>query len=184
MIISIGGSPGSGKTVVAQEISKQLGFEVIDIGGLRRIAAKERGMTLEAFNTWSEQHPSEGDEYFDNFVKSQIAKKEDCIVVGRLGYFLFPKSLKIYLAVSLDEGARRIFMQKQSVNTRNESVVLSIDDQKRIVKERMASDSLRYYNLYNTDCYDTTNFDVVIDTTNLKIEESIQAVLLAIQNKR
>lgn len=182
MIISIGGNPGSGKTVVAERISKELNCDLIDIGGLRRKAAHEKGMLLEEFNAWSEKNPEVGDKFFDDFVKQEVAKKERCIVVGRLAFFLFPESLKLYLQVSPDEGARRIFLQKQQQNTRNESIVYSVEAQQKILAKRMASDSLRYSELYGVDCYNPEHFDVVIDTTDISITEAVDAVLSVVRN--
>ena len=46
----------------------------------------------------------------------------------------------------------------------------------------MMSDTLRYSALYNTDCYNTTNFDVVLDTTNLSISEVVESVLSHARN--
>jgi CMP/dCMP kinase len=182
MIITIGGNPGSGKTISAQNLSKELGWDVIDIGGLRRQAAKEKGLSLEEFNAWSEKNPKEGDKYFDDFVKQEVGKKENCIVVGRLAYYLFPESLKLYLNVSLEEGAQRIFEQKQQENTRNEKIVGSMEEQRKIIADRMRSDSYRYSQLYDTDCYDPENFDLVIDTTNKSIDKVAFMVLEAVRN--
>ncbi len=176
MIITFGGTPGSGKTTIANMVASELNYSFFDVGKMRRDAAKNKNMTIEEFNIWSDKNPKEGDIYFDEYVKDVVSKEKNAVVSGRMAYFTFPNSLKIYLSVSLDEGAKRIFNELKKNNDRNESMVNSIDDQKKKILERMKIDTKRYLNLYNSDCYSEKNFDIVIDTTNisiLKVKEKV-----------
>jgi cytidylate kinase len=177
MIITIGGKPGSGKSVVGEGLSEILGFEYIDVGGLRRVAAADQGMTIEAFNEWSELNPVEGDNFFDDYIRATVGKKKNAIVVGRLAFWTLPQSLKVFLDVSADVGAKRIFDVKQLSDARNEDVAETLETQKKLVADRISSDSKRYLKAYGVDCYDTSKFDVVIDTSNIGITDVIQAIL-------
>ena len=47
MIITISGTPGSGKSTVAKIIVETLNAERIYVGGIRRELAREKGMTLQ-----------------------------------------------------------------------------------------------------------------------------------------
>lgn len=182
MIITFGGTPGSGKSTVAKIISEKLNYPFFDVGKMRRVAAKEKNMTIEEFNNWSNENPKEGDIYFDEFVKEVVSKEKNAVVCGRMAYFVFKNSIKIYLAVNLEEGARRIFNETQKNNERNEEAVNSIDGQKKTIIQRMKNDTKRYLNLYNTDCYDKKNFDIVIDTSELSVEEVVQEIINKIKN--
>jgi cytidylate kinase len=46
MIISIGGTHGSGKSTIAKMLAKKLNWPHYYMGGLRRETAKKKGLTL------------------------------------------------------------------------------------------------------------------------------------------
>jgi cytidylate kinase len=52
-----------------------------------------------------------------------------------------------------------------------------VEDVLKSNEERARSDDLRYKKYYGKDCFDENNFDFVIDTTNLTVEESYKQIL-------
>ncbi|MGH9879179.1 MAG: nucleoside monophosphate kinase, partial [Nitrososphaerales archaeon] len=50
MIITIAGRPGSGKTTVAKEVAKRLGFKHLSTGDMRGQLAMEHGLTIDQLN--------------------------------------------------------------------------------------------------------------------------------------
>ena len=46
MIISISGTPGSGKSTVGEILAKRLGFEHYSMGDFQRSLAQEKGITI------------------------------------------------------------------------------------------------------------------------------------------
>ncbi len=183
MIITITGDSGSGKSTIGEKLKKDLGFERYYMGQIRRDAAKEKGMTLEEYNAYGETHP-ETDLEVDEYQKKLGQTKDDFIIEGRTSWFLIPQSLKLYIKVSPEEGARRIFGDLQKENKRNEGKNLnSIEDVLKSNLERAKSDDLRYKKYYNKNCFDENNFDFVIDTTNLTIDETYQKILTYIKSK-
>lgn len=179
MIISISGSPGSGKSTVAEKLSKELGFPRHYAGGIRRAEAKKRGLTLAEFNTWSENNP-EGDAVVDGFWEKLAKQKPEPNIVaeGRTVFYFIPNSIKIYLYVTLEEGARRIWHGlKGKESNRNEGSNLnSIQDVLASVKQREESDQKRYLQYYGIDYTNSKNFDLYIDVTNMNQKEEYQAV--------
>ena len=99
MIISLSGAPGSGKSTVAQMLADKLSWPRYYMGGLRREAAKKRGLSLAEYNKLGEtdiKTDKEVDEY-----QRELGEKEDNFVIeGRTSWYFIPHSLKIYLDVS------------------------------------------------------------------------------------
>lgn len=177
MILTIAGPPGSGKDTVAQILADDLGYELVSMGNIRRIAAENKGMTIEEFNEWSSNNSLEGDEYFDESQKVIGRKKNNFIMVSRLGWHFIPHSVKIYVDVDERIGAKRIFEQKQHDNARNELQVLTIDDQEKLNKERVNNDIDRYNHLYKLNPYKKENYNVVIDSSNMSPGEVAKQIL-------
>ena len=181
MIISLGGAQGSGKSTVAERLAAELGWPRYYVGGLRREAAKDRGLTLAEYNKLGEVDPAtdlEVDEY-----QKKLGETEDNFVIeGRTSWYFIPHSLKIYLDVDPEEGARRIFRHLQQKNDRNEDVDLSsLEDVKASNARRLASDRLRYQKYYGVDVHDKKHYDFYLDTTNLAPDEVLQKVLAFVQ---
>lgn len=183
MIISLSGAPGSGKSTIAQMLADKLGWPRYYIGGLRREAAQKRGLTLAEYNKLGEKDAStdkEVDEY-----QAELGKKEDNFVIeGRTSWHFIPQSLKIYLDVKPEEGARRIFGSLQKKNSRNEDKSLdTLEDVLASTSERIASDVRRYRQYYGVDVYDQANYDFCLDTTHLTPEQVFSQVFSWVQAK-
>jgi len=173
MIISFGGSPGSGKTSMAQKIAERLNYSYYDIGGLRRHMALEQGMTLAELNKKGETDP-ESDLIVDRYQENLGKTSNNFVITGRTSWHFIPHSLKIFLAVSFEEGARRILADKAH-QTQGEAFV-SLEEATQALKNRVASDVLRYKKYFQIDVYDKANYDLYLDTTNLNKEQVWQAV--------
>lgn len=182
MIITIAGTPGSGKSTIAPMLKENLNMEgfnydLVDVGKLRREAAKERNMTISEYNAWSEANPEEGDKTFDDYVKSYAQKRRDLIIVGRMAFHMLPQSVKVFIKVSDEMGAQRIFSDLQNSDSRNESKPSSVEEQREFNKKRVEQDISRYESTYGVNPYDETNFDLIIDSTHLTPEEVCDKVL-------
>jgi predicted cytidylate kinase len=176
MIISLSGAHGSGKSTVAQKLAETLNWPRYYMGGLRREAAKKRGMTLAEYNKLGETDP-QTDREVDDYQKKLGETDDNFIVEGRTSWYLIPHSLKIYLDVSEEEGDRRVFGHLQQKNDRNEdNNIESVEDVKESLRRRLASDRLRYQKYYGIDVNDVKNYDFYLDTTNLTQDEVFQSV--------
>ena len=179
MIISISGPPGSGKNTIAALLAKKLRMKHYSMGDLRGKMALEMSMTLDELNKLGEKEAFT-DKEIDEYQK-KLGKTEDNFVIdGRLSFYFIPHSIKIYLDVSLEEGARRIFKNPRKDEKRYNSIKETI----KANKARIASDKKRYKMYYNIDCYDKSHYDFVINTTNLIADKVVQKILLFLKKKR
>lgn len=183
MIISFGGAPGSGKSTIAKMLAEKLAWPHYYMGGLRREAAKKRGLTLEEYNLLGESDPNT-DKEVDEYQQELAKKHDDFIVEGRTSWYFLPQSIKIYLDVGPEEGAKRIFSNLQEKNDRNEANKLfSWQDVLKSNKKRMASDKTRYWRYYQIDVYNKDNYDFFLDTTALDKNQVFQAVSAYVQER-
>jgi len=192
LIITISGDPGSGKSTIAKELAKKLSAKGgsasggkakrIYVGEIRRNLAKEKGLTLEQLNQYAQTHP-ETDVDIDKKVASQarqLAKKYLVIVEGRTQFHFIPESFKLYIKVSLNEGAKRIWRQIQSEkakSARNEGKINSLAQLKKSILKRIASDKKRYQKYYNLDHTLKLHYDLIVDTTKITAKQATAKIL-------
>lgn len=176
MIISLSGGPGSGKSTIAQMLADKFGWPRYYMGGLRREAAKKRGMTLAEYNQLGETDPNT-DQEVDYYQRDLGQSDDNFIIEGRTSWYFIPHSLKIYLDVEKEAGAKRIYSNLQHKNERNEDRGLnSWQDVLDSNVNRLKSDGERYQKYYSIDVYDKNNYDFYLDTTNLTPEEVFEEV--------
>jgi cytidylate kinase len=183
MIITISGAEGAGKSTIAKRLAEKLGWRRYYIGGIRREKAAARGMSLEEYNKLGETDPST-DLEVDEYQKKLGETQDNFIMEGRTSWHFIPHSFKIYLDVSFEEGARRIWGDLQNGAKRNEGKKLeSYEDVLASVKSRRQSDNERYDRYFKINVHNKSHYDFVLDTTNLNIEEVFVAASAEIEKR-
>ncbi len=182
MIISISGTQGSGKSTLAQDLAEKLKWPRYYIGGLRREAAKKRGLTLAEYNKLGENDPAT-DQEVDFYQKELGEKSDNFIIEGRTSWYFIPHSFKIYVDVSPEIGAKRIFKDLElNAGIRNEDKNLnSWEDVLISNNNRFKSDTTRYKQYYDINVNDKKNYDFVIDASALSPEEAFNQVYAEIK---
>ncbi|MEM4499847.1 MAG: cytidylate kinase family protein [Candidatus Woesearchaeota archaeon] len=168
MIITISGKAGSGKSSVAKELSKRIGFEFFSVGKIRRQVAMSLGLSLEEFNRLS----LEKKEY--DFMVDDYQKKlnGNLVLDSRLGFFFHPNSIKVFLDVDPMVAAKRILEDKREIEDYS-----NLEEATRKVLERDNNDRLRLMNLYNIDFLDITNYDLILDTTSRTVGQVVELIV-------
>jgi cytidylate kinase len=177
MIITLNGPPGSGKSSVAELLSKKFNWPHLTVGGIRREKARELGLTLEEYNKLGETDPKT-DLEVDEYIKTLGETQDNFIIDGRTAWYFIPHSVKIFLDIEEKKGAYNIFNDVRKGRERNEGHNINSEAQMlNSLRERMASDKLRYKKYYNLDVYDKNHYDYILDVTNLSVAESFDKVL-------
>lgn len=179
MIITISWKAGSGKGTISKILTEKLGYDYISIGNMKRDLATTMGLTISEFNALWEL--PENKEMFD-IKYEEYQKKLDVnanvILDSRLGFYCQPEAFKVFLDVSDEEAARRIYGDKQ----RTGDAYASIQAVQEATEKRNIDDTNRYKELYGIDITDKNNFDFVVDTTG-KIPQQVADEIIEVFNE-
>ncbi len=172
-VISITGDLASGKSTVTRYLIEELGYSIYKNGERFRAMALEHNMSVSEFGDYVEAHP-EIDRELDDYARKYGEEHDNFIIDARLGWYTVPTSFKVYLKVDQDEGARRAFNDPDRKATEN---FATIEEYKADMIKRYNGENERYINLYGVDRADMSNYDLVVDTTNMTREEVKNKIL-------
>jgi cytidylate kinase len=151
LTIAISGKSGCGNSTVSRLLAERLSLRLINY--TFHDMAVERGLPFEELCRLAEKD-NQYDLYLDRR-QVELASVGGCVLGSRLAVWLLPKAhLRVYLAASLEERARRI--------ARREG--LEAARALEAVKARDTRDRNRYLRLYQVDIDDYRLADLVVDT--------------------
>lgn len=146
---------------------------------MRRDVAEKMGLDIYEFNILGSRPENElkFDKEFDIY-QQELDPNDDIIVDSRLWYHNIPSSFKIFLSIDQEEAAKRIFNNQRDSDNYHD-IVKNLD----IIRKRNDNDRARYEHLYNTNPWDLKNYDLVIDTSKLTIEEVLHRIFESLPRK-
>ncbi|MCF8075790.1 MAG: AAA family ATPase [Desulfotignum sp.] len=158
--ISIAGDLGSGKSTVAKILAEKLNCEQYSTGSIQREIAKKMNMSTMDLNE-SMKHDKSIDAKIDEFNKSLNKSRKSFVIDSRMAWFFIPESFKVFLQIDPDIAATRVLRD----NIRESEVYDNIEEAKKELALRKKIENERFRNLYNVDCSDMDNYNIVIDTS-------------------
>jgi CMP/dCMP kinase len=161
-IITIAGSPGAGKSSTAKAAASMLGFRHFSSGDRFRQIAASRGKSIEAMNISAEVQ-RDIDLEVDKLLQEMYRTERKLVIDSRMAWRWMPASFRVFLVLDPDTAAERIFTHLQNEGRISEDA-RSIEEVRRSIERRSASEKRRYAALYAVDVTDPLNFDVVINT--------------------
>jgi len=177
VIVTMSGRPGSGKSTVAEALASLLGLRHISAGDFMREMAAERGVSVLEFSAVAESDDTV-DVEIDARTKRLGESGESFVMDSRLAWHFIPHSIKVFLDVTKDVAARRIYSEVRETESEN----VDLDTTVRNIERRAGSESTRFRLYYGVDYLDPGNYDLVVDTSDCTVDavvETIQEFLLA-----
>lgn len=171
MIITITGKPCSGKSVAIAYLMGKYGFAKFSAGDIYRKIATDRGLDVLELSR-------KNDFTIDKLIDDEIVEmgkrdlNKNIIFDSRTAWHFIPESFKVFLDIDEDEQVRRL---KTSGRT-NEKTDLTYEEAKNALSERWNLENDRYLKLYNFDNRNPENYNLVIDTTHLTVDEVAEKI--------
>lgn len=161
-IITIAGSPGSGKSSTAKALAGTLGYRHFSSGDLFRQLAVERGQSIEAMNISAEMQ-RDIDLKVDELLQKMYREDDRLVIDSRMAWHWMPESFKVFLILDTATAAERIFAQVHGAGRVSEDAA-SVADVRKSIDRRFSSEQKRYAALYGVNPTEPQNYDLVVNT--------------------
>ena len=172
-IITITGDHASGQGTLSNLLQEKLGYEIYRNGQYVRKLAKEKNMTIVEFQKYLDEH-EELDRQIEKSASEYAMSRDNLIIDAKLGWYVVPESFKVYLRVDIDIASKRVF---NDVNKKDSEKFDSIEEVKKQINYRYKEENERWFKTYKIHRDDMSNYDLVIDTTNMSPVEVCNLVI-------
>jgi cytidylate kinase len=173
--ITLSGTPGSGKSTIAELLHNELSIPYVYSGMIFRELAKKHNMSLAEFGKYCETNDQVDRELDEKQVS--ILKKGNVLLEGRLAGWLAVlndiSAFKIWIDAKTQVRAERIAEREGG----------SIQKQYEKLVKRQKSELIRYKNYYDIDVMDASIYDLCIDSSMKSPQEILQIILDELNNK-
>lgn len=162
MHITLTGNLGSGKSTICKILESKYHYEIYSTGKVQRKLAEDLGISVLEMNRLMCK-----DHKYDNMIDDTTAKisrenKDKAIIFdSRLAWNFVETSFKVFLSVSLDVAAERVYGD----NRGNVECYSSVDDAKQQLKLRAETENIRYKDIYNLEYFNFSNYNLILDST-------------------
>jgi predicted cytidylate kinase len=168
-IITISGTPGSGKSTVGILLKNRLNMNYVYSGQIFRETAKKYKMSLEEFGRFCEDNEEIDKELDDK--QLEILKKGDVILEGRLaGWIAYQNNipaLKITIDADIIIRVKRIIEREDGDYNKRKNEII----------RREKSEQKRYRKYYDIDITDDSIYDLVIDSAYKTPDEIVDIII-------
>ncbi|WP_338601055.1 AAA family ATPase [Sulfolobus tengchongensis] len=169
MRIIISGPPGSGKTSVAVRLANALSYKFVSAGSMFREIAQKMGLDVVNLNRLAETN-FDIDRMVDKKIYDYILNERDIIIESHIAGWLFREyaDFAVYLWAPLKIRAGRISLRDK----------VSYDEALSQIISREYMHYKRFKRFYGIDVNDLSVFDLVINTSDIGIDEIVKVILM------
>jgi cytidylate kinase len=172
--IAITGDLGSGKSTVCRALHERYGLQPFSTGTIQRKIAVDMGMTTYDLNKYMETHP-EIDQLIDGGLKELSRANDNIAIDSRMAWHFVENTFKVFLTTDETVAAQRIMNDQRGPS----EAYADLADAAAHLKARAASENYRYQEKYGVDCYRLSNYDLIIDATEIAPEDTADLIMEA-----
>ena len=183
-VVTFSREHGSGGDILAERLAEKLGYELFHQEVLHNMAENAR-VSVQFLETLDEKGVSVLDEWISSLVDKRhlwpdrylqhlmkiigtIGKHGQAVIIGRGSNFVLPpnKRLSIRVIAPMEERIRNVSKKLGiTVEVAKQRVIKTESDRKAFIKK-----------YFNADIADIFNYDLIINTENLSIDDAINAI--------
>jgi len=183
-VVTFSREHGSGGDILAERLAKKLGYELFHQEVLHNMAESAR-VSVQFLETLDEKGVSVLDEWISSLVDRRhlwpdrylqhlmkivgtIGNHGQAIIIGRGSNFVLPpdKRLSIRVIAPMEERIRNVSKELDiTVEEAKQRVIKTESDRKAFIKK-----------YFNADIADIFNYDLIINTENLSIDDAINII--------
>ena len=166
--ITLNGMPGTGKTTLALLLHEEEDYEIVSVHDLHISIAKKLRMDTEDFIELINSN-SQMQKRYDKMVNRAIREKEikftgkKVVFNTRASFSLIKNAVHILLLAEPDVATERLYSRYEKLNLHHNEI------KDRILKISQ-KETHRFSRQINAEYLNPVHYDIVIDTTNLSIE--------------
>ncbi len=146
-----------------------------------RSLALERGISLIEIWREAERDGWVIDRILDERQKALGKNEDNFIIDWRLAFHFIPHAIKVFLTVSAEEAAKRIFADE---SRKWLEIHENMEDAIQNITIRRTSEDERYMKYYGLHIYDMSLYDIVVDTSNKSPDEVFSEVYTRIHEQK
>ena len=183
-VVTVSREPGSGGRVVAQNLAAKLGFEVFHQEVLHEMAKRaeisnqllatldERGLSV--LEDWISSLVDDRHLWPDQYLRhlmnviGTIGKHGRAVVVGRGANFVLPPEQRFRVRITAPQRLR--------IENVARDFNLSSDEAKRRVIKTESNRKAFIRKYFNADIADPTNYDLIINTATLTVDQAVDVI--------
>jgi cytidylate kinase len=109
-----------------------------------------------------ETHP-EIDKQIDGELVKLSDSTDDIVIDSRMAWHFVKNTFKVFLTTDESVAAQRVTSDKRGASEEYKDVQNAIE----LLRARKESENFRYKEIYGVDCYDFSNFNLILDTTEI-----------------
>ncbi|MFB6245222.1 MAG: cytidylate kinase family protein [Candidatus Nanohaloarchaea archaeon] len=181
LVVTVDGPAGSGKGTLGKFIADKLGINYYSAGDFFREIASEKNMTVEEL---SEKAGRDVDLKVDRRTLEK-GLEENCVIESRLPSRVLGdySDLRIHVTADLEERARRAIRDQEEGERNDEETADNVEEKMEKMEKRDQDNWDRYMEYYPSLDDGLEIFDVLIDNTEMGIDEQEEMVEKMLRRK-
>ncbi|TAG46544.1 MAG: hypothetical protein EAZ30_12490 [Betaproteobacteria bacterium] len=176
--IALSGQVGSGKSAVGTQLATALGYSYLSTGAIQRAIASRRGVTTLELNQIALTDPTI-DKEIDDYLKIDVNAMQRIVIDSRMAFHFVTNAIKVTLTIDPEVAVARVMGANRA-----EETYATIDIARHAIAERNRLERERYFKLYGVNTHDLANYDIVVNTSALSIDEVVAKLVAAIKTEQ